>query len=73
MGVNFRGKNGKRNPCRLLSAAESGLKHLLSGFCYVSQAFMSRLEAERRGEKSTYTGRLSYENNVSLIRQDGFE
>jgi hypothetical protein len=46
--------------------AESGLKHLFSGFYSVKQVFINKLNAERRGKRSTYTGRLSYENNVSF-------
>jgi hypothetical protein len=53
--------------------AESRLKHLLSGFRSVRQVFINGLEAERRGEKSTYTGRLSYESNVSLANLNGIE
>jgi hypothetical protein len=47
--------------------AESRLKRLLSGFRAVKQVVISRLKAERRGEKVTYRGRLSYKNNDSIV------
>jgi hypothetical protein len=31
------------------------------------------MKAERRGEKSTYTGGLSCGNNASLTKQNGIE
>jgi hypothetical protein len=39
----------------------------------VKQAFTNRLKTERRGEKGTYTGRLSYKKDVSLTKQNGIE